>query len=121
MAEVVVGPIVQVFLQDLLTLSKEQFKMVKNFKDDLENLQKTCSMVKYVLKDAEKILSSKRLVTDNAVKCWLRDLEYLALDADNFIDEINYHLLYKKSQSHQIQKGEENGEIFLLSLNKTGP
>ncbi|KAL3651191.1 hypothetical protein CASFOL_004193 [Castilleja foliolosa] len=47
-------------------------------------------MVKVVLHEAEK----KQV--DSAVKCWLRELEDFAFDADNVIDEINYHLLCKK-------------------------
>ncbi|KAL3642189.1 hypothetical protein CASFOL_013004 [Castilleja foliolosa] len=91
MAEVVVGPIIQVLLENLLTLSQEQIGLVRYFKDDLKKLQKTLSMVNDVLHDAEM-----RQVTDSAVKRWLRELEDLAFDADNVIDEFNYHLLSKK-------------------------
>ncbi|KAL3641606.1 hypothetical protein CASFOL_012421 [Castilleja foliolosa] len=91
MAEAAVGATIQVLLENLLTLSKEQIGLVRNFKNDLKKLQKTFSMVNDVLHDAEK-----RQVTDSAVKRWLRELEALAFDADNVFDEINYQLLSKK-------------------------
>ncbi|KAL3641604.1 hypothetical protein CASFOL_012419 [Castilleja foliolosa] len=91
MAEAAVGATIQVLLENLLTLSKEQIGLVRNFKNDLKKLQKTFSMVNDVLHDAEK-----RQVTDSAVKRWLWELEALAFDADNVFDEINYQLLSKK-------------------------
>ncbi|KAL3641599.1 hypothetical protein CASFOL_012414 [Castilleja foliolosa] len=91
MAEAAVGATIQVLLENLLTLSKEQIGLVRNFKNDLKKLQKTFSMVNDVLHDAEK-----RQVTDSAVKRWLWELEALAFDADNVFDELNYQLLSKK-------------------------
>ncbi|KAL3641603.1 hypothetical protein CASFOL_012418 [Castilleja foliolosa] len=69
----------------------EQIGLVRHFKDDLEKLQKTFSMVNAFLSDAQK-----KQVTDDAVKQWLRELEDLAFDADNVINEIKYRLLSKK-------------------------
>ncbi|GFQ00710.1 putative disease resistance protein rga3 [Phtheirospermum japonicum] len=91
MAEAAVGATIQVLLEHLLTLSKEQIGLVRNFKKDLEKLQKTISMVNDLLHDAEK-----RQVTDSAVKRWLRELEALAFEADNVFDDISYQLLSKK-------------------------
>ncbi|KAL3651189.1 hypothetical protein CASFOL_004191 [Castilleja foliolosa] len=91
MAEVVVGPIIEVLLENLLKLSQEQIGLVRDFKNDMKKLQKTFAMVNDVLHDAQK-----RQVTDIAVKRWLRELEALAFDVDNVIDEFNYQLLAKK-------------------------
>ncbi|KAL3641620.1 hypothetical protein CASFOL_012435 [Castilleja foliolosa] len=91
MADAAVGAIIQVLLQDLLTLSKKEIGLVRHFTDDLKKLQKTFSMVNGFLNDAEK-----KQVTNDAVKIWLTELEDLAFDADNVIDEINYRLLSKK-------------------------
>ncbi|KAL3642192.1 hypothetical protein CASFOL_013007 [Castilleja foliolosa] len=115
MAEVVVGPIIQVLLENLLTLSQEQIGLVRYFKDDLKKLQKTLSMVNDVLHDAEM-----RQVADKPVKRWLRELENLAFDADNVIDEFNYHLLSKKSRSHQKQNGDEKVGEFGLQTRLAG-
>ncbi|GFQ00716.1 putative disease resistance protein rga3 [Phtheirospermum japonicum] len=91
MAEAAVGATIQVLLENLLTLSKEQIGLLRNFKKDLEKLQKTFSKVKAFLDDAEK-----KQVTDGAVKIWLRELEALAFEADNVFDDISYQLLSKK-------------------------
>ncbi|KAL3641607.1 hypothetical protein CASFOL_012422 [Castilleja foliolosa] len=99
MAEIVVGPIIQVLLDNLLTLSQEQIGLVRHFNDDLKKLQKTFSMVNDFLHDAEK-----RQVTDSVVKRWLRELEDLAFDADNVIDDINYRLLSKKVGANKSER-----------------
>ncbi|KAL3642178.1 hypothetical protein CASFOL_012993 [Castilleja foliolosa] len=112
MAEVVVGPIIQVLLENLLTLSQEQIGLVRYFKDDLKKLQKTLSMVNDVLHDAEK-----RQVTDRAVKRWLRELEDLAFDADNVIDEFNYHLLSKKVGANKNKTVKKKVQSFFSCSN----
>ncbi|KAL3642206.1 hypothetical protein CASFOL_013021 [Castilleja foliolosa] len=112
MADVVVGPIIQVLLENLLTLSQEQIGLVRYFKDDLKKLQKTLSMVNDVLHDAEM-----RQVTDSAVKRWLRELEDLAFDADNVIDEFNYHLLSKKVGATKNKTMTKKVQSFFSSSN----
>ncbi|KAL3642113.1 hypothetical protein CASFOL_012928 [Castilleja foliolosa] len=110
----IVGPIIQVLLENLFTLSKEQIGLVRYFKDDLKKLQKTLSMVNDVLHDAEK-----RQFTDSAVKHWLRELEYLVFDADNFIDEINYHVLSKKARATKYKRAKKRVKSF-FSPSKLG-
>ncbi|GFP85286.1 putative disease resistance protein rga3 [Phtheirospermum japonicum] len=88
----VVGASIQVLVQNLLTMSQEQIG--RDLKKDFEKLKKSFLMVCDFLYDAEM-----RQVNDRAVKRWLRDLEALAFDADNVIDEINYQLLSKKVQT----------------------
>ncbi|KAL3642196.1 hypothetical protein CASFOL_013011 [Castilleja foliolosa] len=112
MADVVVGPIIQVLLENLLTLSQQQIGLVRYFKDDLKKLQKTLSMVNDVLHDAEM-----RQVTDGAVKRWLRELEDLAFDADNVIDEFNYHLLSKKVGATKNKTMTKKVQSFFSSSN----
>ncbi|GFP83105.1 putative disease resistance protein rga3 [Phtheirospermum japonicum] len=72
-------------------MSQEQISLVRNFKNDLEMLQRKFSTVKAFLHDAEK-----KQVTNEAVKRWLRDLETLAFEADNVFDEFSYQLLSKE-------------------------
>ncbi|KAL3642180.1 hypothetical protein CASFOL_012995 [Castilleja foliolosa] len=112
MADVVVGPIIQILLENLITLSKEQIGLVRYFKNDLKTLQNTFSMVNDVLHDAEK-----RQVTDRAVKRWLRELEDLAFDADNVIDEFNYHLLSKKVGATKNKTMTKKVQSFFSSSN----
>ncbi|GFP85206.1 putative disease resistance protein rga3 [Phtheirospermum japonicum] len=91
MAEAAVGAAIQVLLEQLLTLSQEQISLIRNFKNDLVKLKDSLDMVKAFLHDAET-----KQVTSEAVKIWLRDLEALAFEADNVLDEFNYQLLSKQ-------------------------
>ncbi|KAL3642114.1 hypothetical protein CASFOL_012929 [Castilleja foliolosa] len=112
MVDVMVGPIIQFLLENLLTLSQQQISLIRDFKNDLKKLQKTFSMVNDVLHDAEK-----RQVTDSAVKRWLRELEALAFDADNVIDEFNYHLLSKKVGAIKNKTATKKVQSFFSSSN----
>ncbi|KAL3641797.1 hypothetical protein CASFOL_012612 [Castilleja foliolosa] len=107
MAEVVVGPIIEVLLEKLLELSKDQIGLVRHFKDDLKKLQKTFSMVNGFLNDAQK-----KQVTNDAVKIWLRELEDLAFEADNIIDEFNYRLLAKKVGANKCKRVKRKVKSF---------
>ncbi|KAL3642123.1 hypothetical protein CASFOL_012938 [Castilleja foliolosa] len=111
MAEFVVGPVLQVVLEKLLTLSLEEIDLVRHFKNDLENLRRTFKMVNNVLHDAET-----RQV-DSAVKSWLTELEDVAFDADNLIDEFNYHLLSKKVGAIKNKTVTKKVQSFFSSSN----
>ncbi|KAK6128537.1 hypothetical protein DH2020_037723 [Rehmannia glutinosa] len=89
----IVGATIQVVLQNLLTLTQEQMSLVRDFKKDLEKLKNSFLMVEDFLCDAEM-----QQVTDRAVKRWLRNLEDVAFDADNVLDEINYQVLANKNK-----------------------
>ncbi|KAL3642128.1 hypothetical protein CASFOL_012943 [Castilleja foliolosa] len=114
MAEIVVSPIIQVLVENLLELSLKKIDLVRHFKSDLENLRRTFEMVNKVLHDAET-----RQV-DSAVKSWLMELEDVVFDADNVIDEINYHILSKKvgatKNSKMMEKVKKKVKSFFYRL-----
>ncbi|KAL1535454.1 putative disease resistance protein RGA3 [Salvia divinorum] len=43
----------------------------------------------------------------DAVKIWLRELEALAFDADNVLDEFSYHLLHKEVKKMKTPKAKD--------------
>ena len=56
-------------------------------------------MIQAYLNDAEK-----KSITQDAVKLWLRELEAVAFDAENILDELSYHLLHKKVKKMKSSK-----------------
>ncbi|GFQ06158.1 putative disease resistance protein rga3 [Phtheirospermum japonicum] len=113
MAEAVVGATIQVLLEHLITISKEQISLVRDFKKDLENLKNSFVIVKAFLHDAER-----KQVTNEAVKIWLRNLEDLAFEADNVFDDISYQLLSKKVNKTVMKKVKS---FFSCSSLQLGP
>ncbi|KAL3635069.1 hypothetical protein CASFOL_022123 [Castilleja foliolosa] len=91
MAEAAVGATIEILLENLFTVLKDQIGLFRSFKKDSKKLQETISMVKAFLDDAEE-----KQVTDRDVKDWLRRLEALAFEADNVSDDISYQLLSKQ-------------------------
>ncbi|XP_047968938.1 disease resistance protein RGA2-like [Salvia hispanica] len=65
-------------------------------------MQRTLGMIQAYLNDAEE-----KSITQDAVKIWLRELEAVAFDADNVLDELNYHLLHKKVQKMKTPKAKD--------------
>ncbi|RWW36812.1 hypothetical protein BHE74_00058130, partial [Ensete ventricosum] len=56
--------------------------------EDLKHLQRTLLRIQSVLADAEV-----REIREESVKLWLSELQALAYDADDVLDEYNYELL----------------------------
>ncbi|XP_047964645.1 putative disease resistance protein RGA1 [Salvia hispanica] len=83
---------VEVVVQNLINFLKEEYSLLRGLDKDAEQLQETLKMIQAYLSDAEK------KSTTEAVKMWLRKLEAVAFDADNVLDELNYHFLYKKAR-----------------------
>ncbi|XP_047965464.1 putative disease resistance protein RGA1 [Salvia hispanica] len=81
---------VEVVVQNLINFLKEEYSLLRGFEEDAGKLQETLEMVQAYLSGAEK------KSTTQAVKIWLRRLEDVAFHADNTLDELNYHFLYKK-------------------------
>ncbi|XP_057778291.1 putative disease resistance protein RGA4 [Salvia miltiorrhiza] len=83
--------VLQVLVQNLVDLCKKEISQIRGVRKDAEKLAGSLDMIKKFLNDAEK-----RDITGEAVKGWLEKLEDVAFDADNVLDEINYHNLSKQ-------------------------
>ncbi|KAG6436209.1 hypothetical protein SASPL_101094 [Salvia splendens] len=77
----------------------QPFSRMSTLYEDAQQLQRTLGMIQAYLNDAEK-----KSITQDAVKIWLRELEAVAFDADNVLDELNYHLLHKKVNKMKSSK-----------------
>ena len=89
---------VEVLVQNLINFLKEEYSLLRGLEEDAEQLQETLKMIQAYLSDAEK------KSTTEAVKIWLRQLEAVAIDADNVLDELNYHFLYKEVRKMDAPK-----------------
>ncbi|XP_047978378.1 putative disease resistance protein RGA1 isoform X2 [Salvia hispanica] len=90
---------IEVLLQNLINLFSEEYSLLRSFDEDAQQLQRTLGMIQAYLNDAEK-----KSITQDAVKLWLRELEAVAFDADNILDELSYHLLHKKVKKMKSSK-----------------
>ncbi|XP_057778376.1 disease resistance protein RGA2-like [Salvia miltiorrhiza] len=82
--------VLQALVQNLIDLSKKEIS-IRHLHKDAAKLAGNLDMIKNFLYDAEM-----RSITSKAVKSWLKKLEDVAFDADNVLDEINYHILSKQ-------------------------
>ncbi|XP_057778307.1 putative disease resistance protein RGA4 [Salvia miltiorrhiza] len=90
---------VEVLVQNLIDLSKKEISQIRGLDKDAAKLAGSLDVIKNFLKDAET-----REITSDAVKSWLKKLENEAFDADNVLDEINYHILSKQIKPAEPMK-----------------
>ncbi|XP_057781458.1 putative disease resistance protein RGA3 [Salvia miltiorrhiza] len=83
--------ILQTLVQNLIDLCKKEISQIRDLKKDAAKLTKSLKTIQKFLNDAET-----RDITSEAVKEWLKNLEDVAFDADNVLDELNYHILSKQ-------------------------
>ncbi|KAG6393594.1 hypothetical protein SASPL_147838 [Salvia splendens] len=93
---------IEVLLQNLINVLREEYSLLRGLDKDAQQLQKTLVMIVAYLSDAQK-----KFITQDAVKIWLRELEALAFDADNVLDKLSYHLLHKKVKKMKTPKAKD--------------
>ncbi|KAL8479536.1 hypothetical protein ACS0TY_026437 [Phlomoides rotata] len=102
MAGEAVSATIGVLVQNLIDCIKDEISLIRGLEDDANNLKLTLTRIQGFLDDA-----GKKFITDNAaVKTWLNELEAVAFDADNILDELNYQRLSKEMKSIHPKKKE---------------
>ncbi|XP_057778375.1 disease resistance protein RGA2-like [Salvia miltiorrhiza] len=91
--------VLQALVQNLIDLSKKEISQIRDLDKDAAKLAGNLDMIKNFLYDAEM-----RSISSKAVKSWLKKLEDVAFDADNVLDEINYHILSKQIKPAEPKK-----------------
>lgn len=91
-------------LEKVVSFAADQIGMVSEFKEDLENLEKTVKMISAIVDHAD--------VKHPAVNEWLKSLESLACRAENVLDEVNYEILRRKLEDRR------QVSFFFISHNK---
>ncbi|KAL3507497.1 hypothetical protein ACH5RR_032879 [Cinchona calisaya] len=99
MADALLGSTVQVLLEKTISLASEQIGLFVSFKNDLEKLKKSSTVIQAFLEDAEK-----KQVSKESVKLWLKELELVAFDARNLLDDFNYQILRHKVEIQNQMK-----------------
>ncbi|XP_047955178.1 putative disease resistance protein RGA1 [Salvia hispanica] len=82
---------IEVLVQNLINYCSGEYPLLRGVDKEAQQLQRTLGMIQACLIDAEE-----KSITRNDVKIWLEELETMAFDADNVLDELNYHLLHKQ-------------------------
>ncbi|KAL0304782.1 UNVERIFIED_CONTAM: putative disease resistance protein RGA3 [Sesamum angustifolium] len=88
MAEILVDSAVQVLVEKLIAFASEEIGLILGVKKELASLKDSFTKIQAFLNDA-----SKRQVEEEAAKLWLKDLENIAYEADNLLDEFNYEIV----------------------------
>lgn len=84
----------EILVQSPINVPKEEICAIRGLHKDAELLKTTLFMIQTYLNDAQK-----KFIAQEAVRIWLKELETVSFDADNVLDELNYHLLFKKLKS----------------------
>ncbi|XP_047966193.1 putative disease resistance protein RGA3 [Salvia hispanica] len=95
------------------TAAKEEYFLVRGLDEDARQLQRTLGMIQAYLSDAEN-----KSITQHAVKIWLGELEAVAFDADNVLDELSYHFLHKKVKKMMAPKAKDKVISSFSSFNR---
>jgi hypothetical protein len=66
-------------------------------------------MIEALLGDAEQ-----REIEDDSVKRWLYELKYLAADAEDTLEEYEYHLEQKEEASSMVSHQDQVGDLNLI-------
>ncbi|XP_047961653.1 putative disease resistance protein RGA4 [Salvia hispanica] len=94
-----VAAVIKVLVQNLIDHSKKEISLIRGLDKEAAKLAGSLDTIQQLLNDAES-----RTIPGGAVKSWLRKLEDVAFDADNVLDELNYHLLSKQIKSIKPMK-----------------
>ncbi|XP_047976143.1 disease resistance protein RGA2-like isoform X2 [Salvia hispanica] len=86
-----VAAVIKVVVQNLIDQSKKEISLIRGLDKEAAKLTGSLDTIQQFLNDAES-----RTIPGGAVKSWLRKLEDVAFDADNVLDEFNYHHLSKQ-------------------------
>ncbi|GKV18579.1 hypothetical protein SLEP1_g28939 [Rubroshorea leprosula] len=101
MADLILGPLVDVTISKVISVTTKQLNLAVGFKQELKKFRVVLSMVRGVLQDAEE----KKVTGYSDQQPWLKELGNIVDEADNVVDEIAYeHLRYKVAQKQMWKK-----------------
>ncbi|KAL8255359.1 hypothetical protein R6Q59_033580 [Mikania micrantha] len=83
MAEVVVSAVLPVLFEKLASAALKSSSRYKGINADIKKLHRSLSQIQDVLADA-----SQKEITSQSVKHWLNDLQHLAYDIDDLLDDL---------------------------------
>ncbi|GKV18591.1 hypothetical protein SLEP1_g28951 [Rubroshorea leprosula] len=101
MADLLLGPLVDVTTSKVISVTTEQLNLAVGFKQELKKFRVVLRMLRGVLQDAEQ----KEVTGHFDLQDWLKELGNIVDEADNVVDEIAYeHLRYKVARKQMWKK-----------------
>ncbi|KAJ4830206.1 hypothetical protein Tsubulata_044472 [Turnera subulata] len=91
MAEIVLTFVVEGMLNKLASLALEEIGLVWGLKGKLQKLSDSLTSIRAVLHDAVE-----RQAREESVKIWLQNLQDVAYEAEDVLDEFGYEVLRQK-------------------------
>ncbi|XP_052308166.1 putative disease resistance protein RGA3 isoform X4 [Populus trichocarpa] len=85
-------------LKRVSSIAAEGIELAWGLEGQLRKLNQSLTMIKDVLQDA-----ARRAVTDESVKRWLQNLQVVAYDAEDVLDEFAYEILRKKQKKGKVR------------------
>ncbi|XP_042030508.1 putative disease resistance protein RGA3 isoform X1 [Salvia splendens] len=104
------GAAIEVLVQNLINTLKDEYSLIRGLDGAAQQLQRTLDMIQAYLNDAEN-----KSITEKAVQAWLRELEVVAFNADNVLDELSYQLLHKKVEKMKTPNPSPKAKDMVLS------
>nr|XP_043611516.1 putative disease resistance RPP13-like protein 1 [Erigeron canadensis] len=108
MAEIVVGAVVTVLIEKLLTGELIKFARSEGIDSQLINWRKKLPLIQAVLADA-----GQKEITQKAVQLWLLELQELAYDIDDVLDDIATEVL-KRKLNHEESQGTSTSKVMKI-------
>ncbi|PRQ43446.1 putative P-loop containing nucleoside triphosphate hydrolase, leucine-rich repeat domain, L [Rosa chinensis] len=99
MAEFLLNFAAEGILTKVTTLAAQEFTLVLGFKGDLAQLRDSFLKIQAMLRDVEH-----SQVRGETVELWVKDLEDIAQEADDVLDEIGYEVLRRKIELRNHMK-----------------
>ncbi|CAI9277651.1 unnamed protein product [Lactuca saligna] len=91
MAEIVVSTFFTVVFEKLASEALKKIARAKGIDSELKKLKRSLGQIHALLNDA-----SHKEITDEAVKAWLNDLQHLAYDIDDLLDDLATEAMHRE-------------------------
>ncbi|KAK4748682.1 hypothetical protein SAY87_015268 [Trapa incisa] len=113
MAELILGSFVDSLAGRVLSSLLDEIGLTRGVKLEFNKLVATLSLIRGYLQDAEK-----RQVDDEALKFWLKQLQDLAYETDDLLDDFNTEAIRRRSVAGGRKKMVNEVSIFFSSSNQ---
>ncbi|KAH6833133.1 hypothetical protein C2S53_002997 [Perilla frutescens var. hirtella] len=107
MADLILGPLMQIVVEKLASPLLQKFQDRHNLKDNIRKLQQSVPRIQALLEDAQK-----QQQTRLAVKQWLVELEEAALESEVLLDELAAEMKARERRSSTKGKEVAGGLMF---------
>ncbi|KAH1038127.1 hypothetical protein J1N35_039870 [Gossypium stocksii] len=118
MAEALLGAVLNEAMAKVIPIAAEPISLAWDFDKQLKRLGKTLGMIEAFLQDAEE-----KQINNNSVILWLKELENVAYEAVDVLDEFAYEILRRKVEiRNQIRRkvldflSSKNSILFRLKM-----